>query len=143
MAAGQGSRIAVATALTLGVCAAVTAEAPLGAGAGPCGAGLGDYRGEFTAAEDPSNVLSFDGAGGIAFRSRTLGAGEGIYATIPSGGFTATLRMSSSGTDSARPDNATSMVKSVTFACPAPGTQVATFNSLDQSSRRFNFIRSK
>ncbi|WP_369637593.1 hypothetical protein [Nocardia sp. JMUB6875] len=139
MTAGQGSRVAVAMALALGFCAAATAAAPPGAAAGTCGAGLGDYRGEFTAAEDPSNVLSFDGTGGIAFRSAQLGAGEGIYAVVPSGGFSAAMRMAGAGTG----DKSTSMVKSVTFVCPAPGTEVMSFRSLDQDSRRFSFVRSK
>ncbi|AYF73708.1 hypothetical protein D7D52_07385 [Nocardia yunnanensis] len=123
-------------ALTVAVCAAVTVEAPLAAGIGGCGAALGDYRGEFTAAEDSANVLTFDGAGGIAFRGGRAGTGEGIYAVIPSGGFSATLRMTGGGAP-------TSMVKSVTFACPAPGTQVASFRSLDENSARFTYARSK
>lgn len=139
MTAGRGVRIALAMALTLGFCAAASAVAPLGAAAGLCGAGLGDYRGEFTATEDSSNVLSFDGTGGIAFRSAQLGVGEGIYAVVPSGGFSAAMRMAGGGTR----DNSTSMVKSVTFVCPAPGTQVMSFRSLDQDSRRFSFVRSK
>ncbi|MTE15622.1 hypothetical protein [Nocardia aurantiaca] len=143
MTAGPGSRIVAAAALMLAVSAVVTVNAPLGAGAGTCGAGLGDFRGEFAAVEDASNTLSFDGAGGIAFRSARFGRGEGIYAVIPSGGFYATLRMTDSGEDSARPDNATAMVKSTSFQCPAPGTIVGTFISLDQSSRKFNYARTQ
>ncbi len=135
MTAGSGSRMAAGAALTLAFCAAVTAEAPPGASIGPCGAGLGDYRGEFAAAEDASNVLSFDGAGGIGFRSTRLGRGEGIYAVVPSGGFSAAMRMTDSGA-------ATSMVKSVVFTCPPPGTQVVSFGSLDENGRRFNYVRS-
>ncbi|MVU80588.1 hypothetical protein GPX89_25475 [Nocardia sp. ET3-3] len=135
MTAGQGARIALETAITLAFCGAVTVLAPPGVSAGSCGAALGDYRGEFTATEDSSNVLSFDGEGGIAFRSTGLGNGEGTYAVIPTGGFSATLRMREGGAG-------TSMVKSVTFACPAPGTQVASFNSLDQDGRRFSYVRS-
>ncbi|MGW4351066.1 hypothetical protein ACWELJ_03145 [Nocardia sp. NPDC004582] len=142
MAAGPGSRIAVAAALTLAVSAAVTVNAPLSAGAGACGSSLGDYRGEFAVEGDPGTVLSFDGAGGLAFRSARLGNGAGLYAVISSGGFTATLRMADSGEDAARPENSTSMVKSTTLLCPAGGTRVGNFRSLDQSSRRFNYVRS-
>ncbi|MFD6355874.1 hypothetical protein [Nocardia tengchongensis] len=141
MTAGSGSRIAVTAALTLAVSAAVAVHAPLSAGAGTCGSSLEDFRGEFAVQDDPGTVLSFDGAGGIAFRGTRLGAGEGIYAVIPSGGFTATLRMTDSGEDAVRPDNSTAMVKSTILTCPA-GTQVGTFLSLDQSSRRFNYARS-
>ncbi|MFE3194781.1 hypothetical protein ACFXHA_37655 [Nocardia sp. NPDC059240] len=136
MSAGPGTTIALAGALTLAVCAGVAARAPVAAAVGGCGATLGDYRGEFTTAEDSSNVLAFDGAGGIAFRSARSGAGEGIYAVIPSGGFSAAMRMTGGG-------SATSMVKSVTFVCPAPGTQVMSFRSLDENSARFSYVRSK
>ncbi|MFE3228144.1 hypothetical protein [Nocardia sp. NPDC059228] len=142
MTAGPGSRIAIAGALTLALSAALTATAPSGVAAGSCGASLGDYRGEYTAAEDSTNVLSFDGTGGIAFRSARLGNGEGMYTVIPSGGFTATLRLTDSGEDVARPGNQTAMVKSTAFICPGPGTVVGNFNSLDQSGRRFNYVRS-
>ncbi|MGW4246771.1 hypothetical protein [Nocardia sp. NPDC004722] len=114
----------------------MTVQAPFAAAVGGCGAALGDYQGEFTAAEDSSNVLAFDGAGGIAFRSARSGAGEGIYAVIPSGGFSAAMRMTGGAA-------ATSMVKSVTFVCPAPGTQVMSFRSLDENSARFSYVRSK
>ncbi|MFJ9369902.1 hypothetical protein ACIRRA_36560 [Nocardia sp. NPDC101769] len=142
MTAGPCSRIAIAGALTLALSAAVTATSHPGLAAGSCGASLGDFRGEFTAAEDSSNVLNFDGGGGIAFRSGRFGTGEGIYAVIPSGGFSATLRLTDSGEDVERPGNQTAMVKSTAFICPGPGTIVGSFNSLDQSGRRFNYVRS-
>ncbi|MGV9664611.1 hypothetical protein ACWDUL_23765 [Nocardia niigatensis] len=142
MTVGPGSRIAITAALTLAVSAAVIGAAPVGAAAGSCGASLGDYRGEFVAAEDPSNVLSFDGAGGIAFRSSRFGIGEGIYTVIPTGGFSATLRLTDSGEDVARPGNERAMVKSTAFVCPTPGPTVGNFSSLDQSGRRFNYVRS-
>ncbi|MGW4532310.1 hypothetical protein ACWEOI_15295 [Nocardia sp. NPDC004340] len=142
MAAGPGSRIAVAAALMLAVSAAVTANAPMSAAVGTCGSSLGDYRGEFAVEGEPGTVLSFDGAGGLTFHSARFGNGEGLYAVIPSGGFTATLRMADSGEDAARPENTTSMVKSTILLCPTQGTQVGNFRSLDQSSRRFDYVRS-
>lgn len=139
--AGPGSRIAVAVAMVVVGGAAVLAQAPSGSAIAGCGTNFTDFRGGFTAEGDPQNSLQFDEGGGITFHSVRFGTGEGIYAVIPTGGFTAALRLSDKGEDIARIANATSMVKSTAFVCAAPGTQVTTFTSLDQSSRRLNYVR--
>ncbi|MFJ4658979.1 hypothetical protein ACIP5Y_47550 [Nocardia sp. NPDC088792] len=139
MAVGRVSRIAAVVTAGTALGAGISALAPAGNAAGLCGADLGDYRGEFAAQEESGNVLQFDGAGGITFRSAQHGNGSGIYAVIPSGGFTASLRMDAKGPGA--PANATGMVKTTTFYCAAPGTIVTSFTSLDQSSGRFTYNR--
>ncbi|MCU1645075.1 MAG: hypothetical protein JWN03_5350 [Nocardia sp.] len=140
MTAGPGSRTAVVAALTIVACAALTCSAPFSGASGGCGTDLNDVKGEFTAQEGAFNVLQFDGAGGITFRSDRHGNGTGIYAIIPTGGFTAAMKMSDNGSEDARA--ATAAVKSMKFACAAPGTQVTTFTSLDQNARSFDYARS-
>lgn len=139
MGVGTVSRMAAVALAGTALGAGMAALAPAGNAAGSCGADLGDYRGEFTAWEEPGNVLQFDGAGGITFRSTQHGNGSGIYTVIPSGGFTASLRMDAKGPGA--PANATGMVKTTTFYCAAPGTIVTSFSSLDQSGGRFTYNR--
>ncbi|MET9487288.1 hypothetical protein [Nocardia sp. NPDC006630] len=140
MTAGPGSRTAALVVLAIGACAALTCSAPASTATGGCGTDLSDVKGEFTAQEGAFNVLQFDGAGGITFRSDRHGNGSGIYAIIPTGGFTAAMRMSDNGSADARA--ATAAVKSMTFACAAPGSQVTAFTSLDQNARSFDYVRS-
>ncbi|MEV6769806.1 hypothetical protein AB0N05_14380 [Nocardia sp. NPDC051030] len=140
MTAAPGSKIPVLAALIILASAAVTAAAPTGNAAG-CGTDFADFHGEFTAQEDAQNSLRFDDDGGITFRSPRYGVGDGIYALVPSGGFSAAIRMTEIGADDARAGNVTGMVKSTTLACGAPSSQVTSFTSLDQSSRRFNYTR--
>ncbi|WP_067686072.1 hypothetical protein [Nocardia jejuensis] len=129
-------------ALIIASGAGMIAAAPSSMGEGGCGTNFGDFLGEFTAREDPANVIRFDDAGGVTFRSVSYGNGSGIFAVMPSGGFSAALRMTDHAPGDTRPANATGMIKSTVFLCENTSPQVTSFTSLDQDSRNFDYVRS-